>query len=304
MLHPDSLGAHERQQKSVAGPCEQPAVAIAPDGVWRGLNQPTPIAPPADFSDHLDEQDAEDWRAHLPPELAALLNGDIADAAAQVGPKAAAQARRRLTELVKQQAAIEAGQKKVQAQARVLRASRFVAARKLNEWDQDEAARRLGYANSTQLSLLESGSRPVRLEHVERAADVYQVSADFLLGRTSVTVELESRERTAARVLAGMQAIASGLTQAIEGTDAAMGGPTVATLRTMLARARIVVAKAARIDGPALEAVSGGAGLLLAVEDLRESVADSAAKVAAYDGEMEHLRALVARPAANSPTRG
>lgn len=59
---------------------------------------------------------------------------------------------------------------------------RFIAARELCGLGQTEAALSLGYANSTQLSLVERGARMPPVAVIIRAATVYGVSVDFLVG--------------------------------------------------------------------------------------------------------------------------
>jgi transcriptional regulator with XRE-family HTH domain len=59
---------------------------------------------------------------------------------------------------------------------------RLVAAREISGHLQSEAARAIGYVNSTQLSLVEKGVRLPPLEIVIRASAVYGVSVDYLLG--------------------------------------------------------------------------------------------------------------------------
>jgi transcriptional regulator with XRE-family HTH domain len=61
---------------------------------------------------------------------------------------------------------------------------RMVSARVMNGLTAVDAAARLGYANSTQLSMVESGKRKVPDDwaFLKRAALVYSVSVDYLLG--------------------------------------------------------------------------------------------------------------------------
>lgn len=60
--------------------------------------------------------------------------------------------------------------------------ARFVEAREINGWGQSESATKLGYGNSTQLSLIERGDRLPPLGIVKRASTVYGVSIDYLFG--------------------------------------------------------------------------------------------------------------------------
>jgi len=61
---------------------------------------------------------------------------------------------------------------------------RVISARVMNGLTAVEAAKRLGYANSTQLSQIESGERPVPKDwqFLLRMSRVYSVSVDYLLG--------------------------------------------------------------------------------------------------------------------------
>lgn len=74
---------------------------------------------------------------------------------------------------------------------------RLILARKLNHLDQREAAKILGYSNSSQLSKIESGQASVSREFIVRAAIAYGVSADYLLGLSN---EPERDPRTAEQV--------------------------------------------------------------------------------------------------------
>ncbi|PFH08118.1 helix-turn-helix protein [Collimonas sp. PA-H2] len=74
---------------------------------------------------------------------------------------------------------------------------RLILARKLNHLDQREAAKTLGYSNSSQLSKIEAGHASVSREFIVRAAVAYGVSADYLLGLSN---EPERDPRTAEQV--------------------------------------------------------------------------------------------------------
>ena len=75
-------------------------------------------------------------------------------------------------------------------------AKRLITARELNGVSQWEAAKMLGFANSTQLSLWEQAKRPVPLQLVTHIAMILGVSTDWLLG---VDDEPERDSRMAAR---------------------------------------------------------------------------------------------------------
>lgn len=61
---------------------------------------------------------------------------------------------------------------------------RLIAARVMNGFSSVEAAERLGYGNSTQLSMIERGIRPIPKDHrfIQNASSAYAVSTDFLFG--------------------------------------------------------------------------------------------------------------------------
>lgn len=73
--------------------------------------------------------------------------------------------------------------KDVPLQKEIMR-ERIISARIMNGLCAVEAAKRLGYANSTQLSLIESGDRkmPNDWQFLLRMSAVYSVSVDYLLG--------------------------------------------------------------------------------------------------------------------------
>ncbi|PGZ07244.1 hypothetical protein COE47_33605, partial [Bacillus thuringiensis] len=59
--------------------------------------------------------------------------------------------------------------------------------REENKWSQLEFAERMGINNSV-LSRIESGKRPIEDSLINKAADIFDVSTDYLLGRTNVFV--------------------------------------------------------------------------------------------------------------------
>lgn len=88
---------------------------------------------------------------------------------------------------------------KTEAALRMTIAQRMKEAREFNGLTQVAAAKQMGYENSTQLSLHESGSRMPPLVVVLHASAVYGVPVDFLLGLTD---EPERDPRMAARIAA------------------------------------------------------------------------------------------------------
>ncbi|MDB5957522.1 MAG: helix-turn-helix protein [Ramlibacter sp.] len=104
---------------------------------------------------------------HLPAQLAALVEEDLEElespdeVAGERGPRAQSNAHLR----------------------RVV-GERMQEARRINGFDQTEAAARLGYSNSTQVSLVEQGKRLPPHDVLIKAAKVYSVSVDYLLGES------------------------------------------------------------------------------------------------------------------------
>ncbi|RYF74204.1 MAG: XRE family transcriptional regulator, partial [Comamonadaceae bacterium] len=233
-------------------------------------------------------------------ELEPLIAGGAIEAAAVAGEDAKAAIKKlRPAQLAKQKALDELIERKVATRDRLGRIARLVAARKLNGWDQEEAARRLGYANSTQLCLLESGAREIRLEHVVNFAKTYRCSTDYLLGRASSETEIEARTAVASRVVDGIRTVADALMQHMEAADKFHGMPTLSRYRELLEHARAVTSAARRVAAPALHAIAGGGTLAFAVEQLEDVVAEGARAVAGYEGKVQHLRDLLRQPAAN-----
>lgn len=124
------------------------------------------------------------------------------------------------------------------ARLRKLVGERFVEARRINGWDQTEAADKFGYKNSTQLSLIEQGKRLPPHEVFLKASEVYGVSLDFLY---SVSNEPERDPKAAERdaAMRHVHSIMEDTSQHIIGLllqYLAQGVPSVRTSETLLAR--------------------------------------------------------------------
>lgn len=68
------------------------------------------------------------------------------------------------------------------ADFRKITSARLLAAREMNGMSQTQAAKKLGYRNSTQLSQWEQGKRQAPVGHILKASGVYRVSLDYLFG--------------------------------------------------------------------------------------------------------------------------
>lgn len=238
------------------------------------------------------ESGAHPWLALLPPMLAALLVDDGADADAPAGqatPKERALARKQLASLAHTARLEYAEVKASKVRHRMTRAARLIAARRLNGWDQSEAARRLGWLGSTQLNLLEQGNRDVTLEHILKAAEVYQVSTDFLLGRACAEQEEVARQRALAR----LDTINNAIFEFMREEERATGGVNANLLRKVADAARAVVAAHDRLGRLQFEEVPGGALLDRRIEELEAVLAQAAKALATFDGDAERIRAIL-----------
>lgn len=95
----------------------------------------------------------------------------------------------------------------------------LIAARVISGMTAVEAAARFGYANSTQLSLIESGGRPPPRDwtFLRQAAQVYSVSLDFLLG-LSPHMDLDGKVAQQHALMRGTEAILSNVAASFAST--------------------------------------------------------------------------------------
>lgn len=154
---------------------------------------------------------------------------------------------------------------------------RLTAARLLNEWTQTEAAERLGYKNSTQVSLWEkAGDRMPPPMQMLRIAQVYRVSLDYLWGLS----ESPERDPQAAHqyyLMDAQKEISSQLMRDI--TDlmqaiAKTGGPTVECSLLITGEGERAVAAFKRfleLNREGFEDMRGGAALLSAMDSLEHN---------------------------------
>lgn len=68
----------------------------------------------------------------------------------------------------------------------MMKVNRFAQLRDEAGMTQEQLAERLGYTNSQTISTWELGTRQPKTETLERLADMYETSVDYLLGRTSI----------------------------------------------------------------------------------------------------------------------
>jgi transcriptional regulator with XRE-family HTH domain len=160
---------------------------------------------------------------------------------------------------------------KTEAALRMLIAERLKEARGFNGLTQVEAAKRMGYANSTQISIQEKGDRMPPLGTILHAAAVYGVPVDFLLGLSD---EPERDPRMAARIasLAATRSIVDSAVLAI--TDQVAGNlansglaqQVVDDAADMLAELVEAFAIMRRISGVEFDELRGGSRIERAVQ--------------------------------------
>ncbi len=77
--------------------------------------------------------------------------------------------------------------------------SRIINLREAKNWTQIELGRKLNLDKST-MNKIESGARKVSTNELEKIADIFNVSTDYLLGRENKQYELpESKSQTVAK---------------------------------------------------------------------------------------------------------
>lgn len=153
-----------------------------------------------------------------------------------------------------------------------------------------EAAEKFGYANSSQLSQIESGVRPTPSDwkFLRQAAEVYAVSTDWLLG-LSPNMEQDARIVREHALLRGSESIVRGfiaqMAEAIIQT-ARQTNVVEEELARVLEDVDTVAARFERFAArPEFEDMPGGAPILVAVARLAKGAAPMRAK-------LEKLRAV------------
>jgi transcriptional regulator with XRE-family HTH domain len=154
----------------------------------------------------------------------------------------------------------------------------LIAARVISGMTAVEAAERFGYANSTQLSLIESGGRPPPRDwaFLRQAAQVYSVSLDFLLG-LSPHMDLDGKVAQQYALMRGTEAILSNLAASfassmIHFTEQTQPLPEDFQ-RVSDAVERTENALNAMRDRYGFDDIPGGAPLMAAVDGLSKAVA-------------------------------
>lgn len=157
-----------------------------------------------------------------------------------------------------------------------------------------EAAEKFGYANSSQLSLIESGERPTPRDwkFLRQAAEVYSVSVDWLLG-LSPNMEMDARAAHHFALLRGTESIVNNLTMALTTAmlhTAQETQPLIDEIERALAAMDETAARYEKLSArPEFDDLPGGAPVNAAVERLKQAAMPLRQKLAKYRGIQNYM---------------
>ncbi|CAE6900439.1 helix-turn-helix domain-containing protein [Paraburkholderia domus] len=161
------------------------------------------------------------------------------------------------------------------AETEKLMRERLIVARNLNSLDQKEAAAKLGYKNSSQLSKVESGDAPLPKSLLRKASLAYGVSSDWLLGLSNEP----ERDPQIAGQMAVMRAVHAGVLEHTQNVTAVMLRlasdqlPLESQLRLLLdatRRAAQSFEKVCRLNSTFNDDIRGGATLQHDIDEMIE----------------------------------
>lgn len=187
------------------------------------------------------------------------------------------------------------------AETEKLMRERLIVARNLNSLDQKEAAAKLGYKNSSQLSKVESGDAPLPKSLLRKASLAYGVSSDWLLGLSSEP----ERDPQIAGQMAVMRAVHAGVLEHTQNVTAVMLRlasdqlPLESQLRLLLdatRRAAQSFEKVCRLNSTFNDDIRGGATLQHDIDEMIE-VTVSVDQFLARRANLTEVR----KPAASMP---
>lgn len=187
------------------------------------------------------------------------------------------------------------------AETEKLMRERLIVARNLNSLDQKEAAAKLGYKNSSQLSKVESGDAPLPKSLLRKASLAYGVSSDWLLGLSNEP----ERDPQIAGQMAVMRAVHAGVMEHTQNVTAVMLRlasdqlPLESQLRLLLdatRRAAQSFEKVCRLNSTFNDDIRGGATLQHDIDEMIE-VTVSVDQFLARRANLTEVR----KPAASMP---
>lgn len=171
---------------------------------------------------------------------------------------------------------------------------RLIVARVLNGLTALEACKLFGWANSTQLSLIEAGKRPPPQDHafIKQAARAYDVSTDWLLG-LSPTMEPDSKVAHQYALLRGttslMHDVLQGFAHVAQAVAVEMQIAPDEIERGLAAVEGVTQTLAALRNRGEFDDMLGGASVLAAVERLGEFAAPLRRVDASYRSLNDYL---------------
>lgn len=187
------------------------------------------------------------------------------------------------------------------AETEKLMRERLIVARNLNSLDQKEAAAKLGYKNSSQLSKVESGDAPLPKSLLRKASLAYGVSSDWILGLSNEP----ERDPQIAGQMAVMRAVHAGVMEHTQNVTAVMLRlasdqlPLESQLRLLLdatRRAAQSFEKVCRLNSTFHDDIRGGATLQHDIDEMIE-VTVSVDQFLARRANLAEVR----KPAASMP---
>lgn len=204
------------------------------------------------------------------------------------------------------------GARRMAAALRRVVADRFLQSRELNGMSQTEAAERMGYAKSAQLSQWEHGKRLPPIDRMIIAALVYGVSLDYLFGLSDDPERdqhFAARKAMARNMEAHLRQHADRIAESLMAMTKT-GGMSLLTIKALTARANdaaMSMRRFAQINAKKFDNMQGGASVLHACVSLEALVREASAMVARVEGMTEQAiltgerRANSSHPLFNTP---
>lgn len=179
---------------------------------------------------------------------------------------------------------------------RSIMAKRFKASRDMNGLGQTEAARKIGWSNATQLSIIEEGrGRMCPMWALEAASRVYGVSVDYLIGVSDEPErdpKLSERKAVMRNVHGMMMSTAETIVERVH-LYMASGAPSIVTARRFIASAEELVEAVNRmyeINRQAFdEDLRGAATVVAKMDNLRTVLLEVKGQLERHDRMSEQV---------------
>lgn len=186
------------------------------------------------------------------------------------------------------------------ATLRKLIGPRFIECREINGWSQSESATRLGYKNSTQLSLIERGDRMPPIEVLRFAATIFGVSADYLMCLSDEPERdpKQAEKQATLRQVSGLLATNAEVIVDVMLSNFASGAPTVATTRGLVESFKKhagSVRKFHEINEKRFDTLRGGASVIASLGELDSLVRNAEHLLYRHDHFVEKSGSIYAK---------